>query len=93
MMNGRKRSQEKASPVARWVGAIQARKLLWFMVSYLSQGEEKEGEAEGEDSDEDDGFFVPHGYLSNDEGDCSDSGDPIPGPGEDVIIYLLMCQC
>lgn len=25
-----------------------------------------------EDDDEDDGFFVPHGYLSNDEGDLSD---------------------
>lgn len=52
---------------------------------HLSQGEEKEVEAEGEDSDEeDDGFFVPHGYLSNDEGDCSDSEQLIPGPGEDV---------
>lgn len=50
-----------------------------------SQGEEKEGEPEGEDSDEeDDGFFVPHGYLSNDEGDCSDSGEGIPGPDDDV---------
>lgn len=27
---------------------------------------------EGEDEDDDDGFFVPHGYLSNDEGDQSD---------------------
>lgn len=53
-----------------------------------SQGEEKEGEPDGgEDSDEeDDGFFVPHGYLSNDEGDCSDSGEGIPGPDDDVSI-------
>lgn len=29
--------------------------------------------AEGEEEDDDDGFFVPHGYLSNDEGDCSDT--------------------
>lgn len=27
---------------------------------------------EGEEEDDDDGFFVPHGYLSNDEGDNSD---------------------
>lgn len=50
----------------------------------LPQGEEKDGDAEGDDSDEDDGFFVPHGYLSNDEGDCSDSGEFIPGPNDDV---------
>lgn len=52
----------------------------------LFQGEDKDkdGERDGEDSDEDDGFFVPHGYLSNDEGDCSDSGEFIPGPEEDV---------
>lgn len=49
-----------------------------------SQGEEKDGDAEGEDSDEDDGFFVPHGYLSNDEGDSSDCGEFITDPNEDV---------
>lgn len=51
----------------------------------LQQGEDKEAEGDPEDSDSDDGFFVPHGYLSNDEGDCDDS-DFIPAPGEDVRL-------
>ena len=38
---------------------------------------------EGEDSDDEDGFFVPHGYLSNDEGDCSDTGEAL---SDDVSI-------
>ena len=34
------------------------------------QGEDAGGES-GDDEDEEDGFFVPHGYLSDSEGDHS----------------------
>lgn len=36
----------------------------------------RQNEAESdEDEEDDDGFFVPHGYLSADEGVCSDEND------------------
>jgi len=38
-----------------------------------------------EEDEEDDGFFVPHGYLSNDEGDLSD-GEIEMGFPEDVSL-------
>ena len=54
----------------------------------LSQGED--GGESGEDEDEEDGFFVPHGYLSDSEGDHSgDEGmqgqdDQVRGETADV---------
>ena len=44
---------------------LQVLELLYVHV----QGDEDSGE----ESEEDDGFFVPHGYLSEDEGERSDS--------------------
>ncbi len=37
--------------------------------THTHQGEEEDS---GDDPEEDDGFFVPHGYLSDDEGQQSD---------------------
>lgn len=31
-----------------------------------------------DDEDEDDGFFVPHGYLSDGEGELNDSDTAVP---------------
>lgn len=38
----------------------------------MTQGEEDPVAMEGEDDEDDDGFFVPHGYLSEGEGDVSE---------------------
>lgn len=38
----------------------------------MTQGEEEPVAMEGEDDEDDDGFFVPHGYLSEGEGDVSE---------------------
>lgn len=85
-MNGKRRNLGRVSLVVRWVTRAVDLSLLPISPPFLPQGDEKDGDA-AEDSDEDDGFFVPHGYLSNDEGDCSDSGEFMTDPNEDVRIY------
>ncbi|XP_027440166.2 chromatin assembly factor 1 subunit A isoform X2 [Zalophus californianus] len=42
----------------------------------LSHSEGVDDDEVGEDEDEDDGFFVPHGYLSEDEGVTEECADP-----------------
>ena len=42
-----------------------------------TQGEDDSGEESVEE--EEDGFFVPHGYLSEDEGDRSDAEGGLAG--------------
>ena len=59
-----------------WAGNETHKKVI-ITWSLLLQGEEESGE----DSDEDDGFFVPHGYLSEDEGENSDRE-----AGEEVTV-------
>jgi len=44
-----------------------------LLLVFLLQGEEEE-ENDGEQDDEGDGFFVPHGYLSEGEG-CDDDDE------------------
>ena len=45
----------------------------YLMYSLTHQGEGQCEGGSGEESDgEEDGFFVPHGYLSDDEGEQSD---------------------
>lgn len=41
-------------------------------ITLIIQGEDDSGE-DSADDEEEDGFFVPHGYLSEDEGERSDS--------------------
>ena len=43
-----------------------------------AQGDDDSGEESAEEGDED-GFFVPHGYLSEDEGERSESEGGIGG--------------
>ena len=59
------------------------------------QGEENE--VVDEEDEEDDGFLVPHGYLSNDEGDHSDGEEEMGFP-EDVSLKIRrrrisQCHC
>ena len=44
---------------------------------------------DGEEEEDDDGFFVPHGYLSNDEGDHSDTEDGLVYPNADSSDVLI----
>lgn len=54
---------------------------------YLSlQGEEDE-ENDGDQDEEGDGFFVPHGYLSEGEG-CDDDEDE----GKVVCVLFDICK-
>ena len=43
--------------------------ILYVLNLLMSQGED--GGESGDDEEEEDGFFVPHGYLSDSEGDHS----------------------
>jgi hypothetical protein len=53
-------------------------------VSSASEGEESGGEESGGEEGEEDGFFVPHGYLSEDEGERSESEGGGAPPGTQV---------
>ncbi|CAI8014057.1 Chromatin assembly factor 1 subunit A [Geodia barretti] len=56
-------------------------------VSSASEGEESGGEESGGEEEGEDGFFVPHGYLSEDEGERSESeeGGGLPGTQMDKV--------
>ena len=43
---------------------------------------------EGENDEDDDGFYVPHGYLSEGEGDVSEQEMEA-----DVKVCVRMCVC
>lgn len=47
-----------------------------------------EGES-GEEEEEDDGFFVPHGYLSDGEGETSDGEVSYAC----VVVLFMACFC
>ena len=46
------------------------------MINFASSYLQDEGES-GEEEEEEDGFFVPHGYLSEGEGEMSDGEEGV----------------
>lgn len=60
----------------------------------MTQGEEEPATIEGEDEEDDDGFFVPHGYLSEGEGDVSEP--EMEADSKEVCMPAsgcVMCAC
>ena len=65
------------------------------------QGEDEEDGCPNDDDEEQDGFFVPHGYLSDDEGDGDDEETTMEQDGAHTdksseVLYLhegIAIQC
>ena len=62
---------------------------VWFLVC-VQGGEDDSGE---ESAEEEDGFFVPHGYLSEDEGERSGpegEEEGSFGPEVSPVMFILL---
>ena len=82
MMSGKRRSQERVCLPLRYCCHI----VTLCMVTLLLVQDEGES---GEEDEEDDGFFVPHGYLSDGEGETSDGEVTCPC----VAVLFMACLC
>lgn len=74
-----------------WADYILMRHPFFIMISKVNFNFQGEDEGDGDDDNgDDDGFFVPHGYLSDDEGVEDGDDDECDVNEEKKVLDLLL---